>query len=67
MVLAGRGRRPVARHHVHKVVAPQQAQVVKQDRPETGDQADQHEIERPFAGMGDVLRHIFPGHGKQAL
>ena len=62
MVLTGRGWGSVTRHEIQKIVHPQLAKVMKNDRTETGDDADGDEIEGPLAGLRQPKRPDLAGN-----
>ncbi len=60
-MLSGRGRRTVTCHHIHEIVDAKLAEVVEDDGTKTGNQADDHEVKRPFAGMGQIESPVLAG------
>ena len=63
MMFSGRSRWSIPGHHIHKNMNPDLAQIMKNDSPDTGDNADADKVQGPHAGPrysgGEIMTQNF--------
>jgi hypothetical protein len=52
MMFPCRGRGPIPGHHVHEIMRPELAEIMKNNGTQTRDDADHKKIKGPFACVG---------------